>query len=387
MTMPLPPDSSDGAAEESSPVGPAADRPSPAGNPPQPPAHPWAPAPPTDVRFAPPAPAESAGTNPTLASFTALNDTPAAPELDHTTPAPIVPVTPAAFAPPAEGPGATPPGTDDRRRARGRGFGPVLVAAALSAALASAGTAAIVHEIVPTTAVVVQEPTASATSTSGGTTTVETADLSSIVGSARESVVTITADGMTTNRFSPFGVPTTGIGSGIIISSDGYILTNRHVTENASTLSVELYDGETFPATLIQQSDTNDLALIKIDATGLRAAPIGDSSKAQVGATVLAIGSPLGTYTETVTKGILSGTGRSITVQDEVTGRPTQLTDLLQTDAAINPGNSGGPLLDAAGNVIGVNTAVDASAQGLGFAIPINDASSLISRATSGQGA
>ena len=107
-------------------------------------------------------------------------------------------------------------------------------------------------------------------------------------------------------------------------------------------------------------------------------------STVQVGQTVIAIGSPLGTFTETVTKGILSATGRTITVRDETTGRPETLTGLLQTDAAINPGNSGGPLLDAAGRVIGVNTAVSTNAEGLGFAIPITAAASLIAQATSG---
>ena len=106
-----------------------------------------------------------------------------------------------------------------------------------------------------------------------------------------------------------------------------------------------------------------------------------------MGETAIAIGSPLGTYTETVTRGIVSGLGRDVTVADESTGRPIKLTGLIQTDAAINPGNSGGPLLDASGAVIGINTAVSSTAQGLGFAIPINDAASLIARATSGQGA
>ena len=179
--------------------------------------------------------------------------------------------------------------------------------------------------------------------------------------------MTITADGMTTDRFSPFGQPTTGIGSGIILTADGYILTNRHVTENSTSLTVETADGSTYPARLVEQAKDNDLALIKVDATGLSPARIADSAGVQVGETAIAIGSPLGTYTETVTKGIVSG--------------------LIQTDAAINPGNSGGPLLDAAGAVIGINTAVASTAQGLGFAIPINDASALIARATSGQGA
>jgi serine protease Do len=293
------------------------------------------------------------------------------------------------WAPPSP-PGAIPDIASSASRARpprGRGLGPVLMASVLSAVLATAGTVAVVNQVIPTTTIITQAPGASVATTSTGTTTVENADLTSVIASARESVVTITSDGMAVSRFSPFGVPVSGIGSGIIVSSDGYILTNRHVVENSQSLSVELYDGQTYPATIVEQSTTKDLALIKIDATGLHAARIGNSDQSQVGETVLAIGSPLGTYTETVTKGILSGLGREVTVQDESTGQPTKLTGLLQTDAAINPGNSGGPLLDASGAVIGINTAVASDAQGLGFAIPINDAAQLISRATGGQGA
>ena len=108
-------------------------------------------------------------------------------------------------------------------------------------------------------------------------------------------------------------------------------------------------------------SDTQDLALVKIDATGLKPATIGNSDEIKVGQTAIAIGSPLGTFTETVTKGIVSALDRSIQVQDEQTGRPVTLSGLIQTDAAINPGNSGGPLLNAAGEVVGVNTATAAT--------------------------
>jgi S1-C subfamily serine protease len=205
-------------------------------------------------------------------------------------------------------------------------------------------------------------------------------DLPTVVAAVRNSVVTITEQGFSSRGFSQ--IPSTGVGSGIVLTADGYILTNKHVVAGSQSLTVELADGEQFPATIVKQSTDKDLALIKIDAHGLTPAVIGDSASLQVGQTVVAIGSPLGTFTETVTKGILSATGRTITVQDEVTGQPTTLTGLLQTDAAINPGNSGGPLLDASGHVIGVNTAVSTNAEGLGFAIPISDAASLISQAT-----
>ena len=148
---------------------------------------------------------------------------------------------------------------------------------------------------------------------------------------------------------------------------------------------MQLLDGRTYPATLVRTATDNDLALIKIDATGLTAASIGSSSALEVGQTAIAIGSPLGTYTETVTQGIISALGRDVTVGDQLSQEETTLRNLIQTDAAINPGNSGGPLLDAAGNVVGINTAVSTTAQGLGFAIPIDAARDLISLANAGQ--
>ena len=266
-----------------------------------------------------------------------------------------------------------------RRRA---GLGTIVAVSLLSAVLASGGTAIAVKELVPAQT---QAPAAPIATTTSATTTLTSSDLTEIVARARDSVVTITADGITTQGFSPFGGPVSGVGSGLILSSDGYILTNRHVVEGAQTLTVELDTTEQLPATVVEISKDEDLALIKVDATGLTAATIGDASAIQVGQTAIAIGSPLGTYTDTVTRGIVSGLGRTITVRDESTGRPTTLENLIQTDAAINPGNSGGPLLDAAGAVIGINTAIASTAEGLGFAIPIDRAASLITRAT-GQG-
>ena len=312
---------------------------------------------------------------------------------------PAPPVTFAPMAPPPMFPGSAfaplgnPVRTEPVRRSRGgRGLGTVLAASLLSAALASGGTALVVSELIPgATPAPTQAPASPAaaapSAATTSTTTIQTTDLTSIVASARESVVTITADGVSANGFSPFSQQTTGVGSGLILTSNGYILTNRHVVENSTTLSVQLLDGRTFPATIVKILSDNDLALVKVDATGLSAATIGDSSRIEVGETAIAIGSPLGTYTETVTRGIVSGLGREVTVADETTRQRTTLKDLIQTDAAINPGNSGGPLLDGTGAVIGINTAVATSAQGLGFAIPIGDASSLIAIATSGKGA
>jgi serine protease Do len=262
----------------------------------------------------------------------------------------------------------------------GRGLAGLLAISLLSAVLASTGTAAVLE----------RSSAADPTPTAAGrtVTTVEsTEDITAMVAAARESVVTITADGLASNNFSPFAVPTTGVGSGIILTSDGYILTNRHVVANSQSLTVAFSDGHELPAKIVKISDTTDLALIKVTATGLRAAPIGDSSAIQVGQTAIAIGSPLGTYTETVTRGIVSGLNREITVNDEVTRRQVTLSGLIQTDAAINPGNSGGPLLDGSGKVVGINTAVATSAEGLGFAIPIAAASDLIQLAQGGASA
>ena len=263
---------------------------------------------------------------------------------------------------------------------RRRSAGAVLAAAVLSAVLASGSTAAIVSLVRPGSAApTTPAATANAANTtSGTTTTVQHEDITDVVAAARDSVVTLTS--VVVGGRGPFG-SATGIGSGIVLTADGYALTNRHVVEGSESLTATLADGTTYDASVVTVSDTQDLALVKIDATGLKPAAIGDSTGLKVGQTAIAIGSPLGTFTETVTKGIVSGLNRTVTVQDEQTGKPVTLRGLIQTDAAINPGNSGGPLLDAIGQVIGVNTATASSAEGLGFAIPIHEAASLIAQA------
>ena len=272
---------------------------------------------------------------------------------------------------------ATPAPSTRERRASSRSFRSVLGASVLAAVLASASTVGILSATRPAATTTPAE-TPSAVS---ATKIITDADLPNVVEAARKSVVTITADGVSAGGGFPFNIPATGVGSGVILTEDGYVLTNRHVVENAQALSVALYDGTEYPAEIVEISDDADLALIKMDATGLTPATIGDSSTLVAGQTAIAIGSPLGTFTETVTKGIISALDRDITVQDEQTGRPTKLHDLIQTDAAINPGNSGGPLLDASGAVVGINTAIAGNAEGLGFATPINAAADLIARA------
>ncbi len=164
-----------------------------------------------------------------------------------------------------------------------------------------------------------------------------------------------------------------GAGTGIIISSDGYILTNNHVIDGASSVTVIDANGDTYSGvTVIGRDPLNDVAFLKITSdTTFTAAEIGDSSTLRIGQQVVAIGNALGQYKNTVTSGIISGTGRPVTASTG-SGQTESLIDLLQTDASINSGNSGGPLLNLAGQVIGINTAVATDANGIGFAIPIN---------------
>jgi serine protease Do len=163
-----------------------------------------------------------------------------------------------------------------------------------------------------------------------------------------------------------------GSGSGFIISPDGLIVTNRHVVaDTGATYSVTLSDGSKHDATVLARDTVIDLALIKIDAKNLPALTLGDSDSLQLGQTVVAIGNALGEFSNSVTRGIVSGLNRRITAGDGLSGSET-IDAAIQTDAAINPGNSGGPLLTLDGKVIGVNTAVSQQGQSVGFAIPIN---------------
>ncbi|HEX7172289.1 MAG TPA: trypsin-like peptidase domain-containing protein [Candidatus Limnocylindria bacterium] len=176
----------------------------------------------------------------------------------------------------------------------------------------------------------------------------------------------------------------TGTGSGVIYEPDGWILTNRHVVEDAESMIVELTDGRTFEATLYGIDTLTDLAIIRVDATDLPVAPIGSSRELEPGQLAIAIGNPLG-YKHTVTTGIVSGLGRQITASSGTQESADTLRNLIQTDAAINPGNSGGPLVNSAGQVIGINTAVSTEAQGLGFAIPVDVAKPIMEQALAGE--
>ncbi len=169
-----------------------------------------------------------------------------------------------------------------------------------------------------------------------------------------------------------------GAGSGFIITSDGMIVTNKHVVfDEFAEYTVITKDGKKLPAKILAVDPFNDLAVVKIEAKDLPTVPLGDSSKLKLGQRVIAIGNALGEFQNTVTTGVVSGIGRNITASG---GPQTEnLAEVLQTDAAINPGNSGGPLLNLEGEVIGVNTAVSGQGQLIGFAIPINQVKKVIS--------
>jgi S1-C subfamily serine protease len=163
------------------------------------------------------------------------------------------------------------------------------------------------------------------------------------------------------------------IGSGFIVTADGLIVTNKHVVADTSvSYKVSTNDGKEYDAKEISRDPSNDIAIIKIDASGLKPVELGNSSNLKVGQFVVAIGTALGEFRHTVTTGVISGLGRGIEAGSSFQGYVEKLDDIIQTDAAINPGNSGGPLINSSGQVIGVNVAVAQGAQNIGFAIPIN---------------
>lgn len=195
------------------------------------------------------------------------------------------------------------------------------------------------------------------------------------------STVSITTRSLDTSQRYFAAQESEGAGSGIVISKDGYILTNKHVVPEGTTrITVILADGKTYTdVKVIGRDPSNDIAFIKINGVdNLTPATMGDSDAVTPGQQVVAIGNALGLFRNSVTSGIVSGLGRPIQASDESGTNVEQLFDLFQTDAAINPGNSGGPLVNLKGEVIGLNTAVSAEGQGIGFAIPINSARGLM---------
>lgn len=207
--------------------------------------------------------------------------------------------------------------------------------------------------------------TASSTSTANST--------SEIVKKTADSVVEISTESVVTGSFAQQYVQQ-GAGSGVIISQDGYILTNNHVINGANSVKVRLRDGTEYDATIVGSDSDNDIALLKVNATGLSPATFGDSNSLAVGDYVVAIGNPLGELGGTVTDGIISALARKVTIED------TQMT-LLQTNAQVNPGNSGGGLFNANGELVGIVNAKQSATEveGIAFAIPINNVLDILS--------
>ena len=213
------------------------------------------------------------------------------------------------------------------------------------------------------------DSTITAASSSGSSlTTEQVADMVS------PSVVVITTEQVVYSQWSWYGQSQveSGAGSGVIISSDGYILTCAHVVDGASSITVTI-DDKDYTATLVGEDTTSDVAVIKIDATGLTPATVGDSDSLKVGQSVMAVGNPLGELGGTVTGGMISALNRSVTIQGTSS---TNTMSLIQMDASVSPGNSGGGLFNMSGELVGIVNAKSSSsdAEGLGFAIPINDA-------------
>ena len=198
---------------------------------------------------------------------------------------------------------------------------------------------------------------------------------SEVYASTVNSVASINCSAVSTNIFGQ-QTESASSGSGFIYTADGYIVTNQHVVANASSINVTLYNGDTYPATLVGSDSDYDVAVLKIDAKDLPAVTLGSSTDVNVGDTVLAIGNPLGELTFSMSQGIVSCVNRAINVE----GTPF---NMIQVDASINPGNSGGPLMNLYGEVVGIVSAkyssyADTTVEGLGFAIPINDVQSII---------
>ena len=205
----------------------------------------------------------------------------------------------------------------------------------------------------------------------------EEISIASVAEKVKPSVVSVITQVETQSFFgTSFGE---AAGTGIIVSSNGYIMTNNHVLEGANSVSIVNSDGKTYTDVEIVGSDPlNDIAFLKINSEDeFKPITIGNSATIRTGQQVVAIGNALGQYSNTVTSGIISGLGRPVTASTS-SGATETLTDLVQTDASINEGNSGGPLVNMAGQVIGINTAIAANANGIGFAIPINSTKGIL---------
>lgn len=212
--------------------------------------------------------------------------------------------------------------------------------------------------------------------------------IASIANAVSKSVVSIVTSTDQKSFFSNETTSQTAAGTGFILSNDGYVATNKHVVSGASKIGVILDDGTAYEdVELVGTDPLNDFAIIKINnVNNLSPVKLGDSKTTSAGQQVVAIGNALGAYQNSVTSGIISGKGRSLTATDSGRTQYETLSDMIQTDAAINGGNSGGPLVNAAGEVIGINTAYASQGNNVGFAIPISSVKGIIKNVLSGKG-
>ena len=215
----------------------------------------------------------------------------------------------------------------------------------------------------------------------------ENKTITQVIEKVNESIVGISKlKSLGSTIFTQNDMTELGLGTGMIVSENGYILTNEHVSgEKYSSCYVTLPSGKTYTASVVWSDSNIDLAIIKINAKNLPYVTFGDSENIKVGEKVYAIGNPIGfEFQRTVTSGIVSATNRTITLEED--GKISYMEDLIQTDATINPGNSGGPLINASGEVMGVNTVKITSAEGIGFAVPINTVKTIVRKfATEGK--
>jgi putative serine protease PepD len=257
---------------------------------------------------------------------------------------------------------------------------PVISLAA--AALIGGGAGAVVTDALQSDSQAATSPGTAAPTYTIAATTTNGLTPHQVYEQAKDSVAYITAD-ITQQGVGPFGQTEQGTatGSGFVVRSDGYVVTNDHVVADASDVKVKIGDGRTLPATVVGTDPSTDLAVLKVDATGLKALPLGNSDAVQVGDPVDAIGNPFG-LDRTLTTGVVSALQRQISSPNNFT-----IDNVIQTDAAINPGNSGGPLFNAAGQVIGVNSQIETGGNssggeggnvGIGFAIPANTVKTVV---------
>ena len=281
--------------------------------------------------------------------------------------------------PPPAGPQNTAPAAPKKPRKNAGKAVKSIVALVLAAAMGfvggfvgarvgNTGGKVVIQQVAPSSTSSSDSGSASAVNTASGMTTAQVSEMVS------PSVVVITTEQVVYSQWSWYGQSQveSGAGSGVIISSDGYILTCAHVVSGASNITVSIGDKD-YPATLVGEDTTSDIAVVKVDATGLTPATVGNSDSLKVGESVMAVGNPLGELGGTVTSGIVSALNRSVSIQGSSS---VNTMSLIQMDASVSPGNSGGGLFNMNGELVGIVNAKssDSDAEGLGFAIPVNDA-------------